>query len=254
MRPDDNDVNGNPVDPAVVGLYNMAMAPETITEVTFDPNSGKVLEQGIYKDDWTFNLQLSGMDWSLEGLSHPTLHHVTYQGCRPGNISERAAKMYEGRIDLDQVREETPGRLATFERGSMELKSYWEYTDTSEQITSPTFAPRDAGKGTSDSYEGGQAGGHDGYVVQPILSDSGFRVDLFDAANVGAGPIATLKGTNNEQVPVVLHSAWMPQLSGLVDADRLRFADELSDEAMASVPEELHSSIREVAEECDALL
>ena len=39
LRPDDLDVNGNAVDPAVVGLYNMAMAPETITEVVFDPES-----------------------------------------------------------------------------------------------------------------------------------------------------------------------------------------------------------------------
>ncbi|MEZ5373299.1 MAG: hypothetical protein R2704_11280 [Microthrixaceae bacterium] len=87
MRSDDLDVNGNPVDPAAVGLYNMAMAPETIVEVVFDPETGKVHERGLYKDDWTFNLQLSAMDWSTEGLSHPTLHHVTYQGCRPGSIS-----------------------------------------------------------------------------------------------------------------------------------------------------------------------
>jgi len=255
MRPDDTDVNGNPVDPAVVGLYNMAMAPETITEVTFDPNSGKVIEQGIYKDDWTFNLQLSGMDWSVEGMADPTLHHVTYQGCRPGNISARAAKLYEGRIDLDRVREDTPGALASFERGSMELKARWEYPDTSDHITSPTFAPRDVGADASaSSYAGAEPGGHDGYVVQPVASDNGFRVDVFDAANVSAGPVATLKGTNSECIPVVLHSAWMPQTSGLADADRLRFSDELSDERMASVPEELRASVREVAEECDQIL
>ncbi len=80
----------------------MAMAPETIVEFQFDPETGKVLERGIYKDDWTFNLQLSGMDWSVEGMSKPTLHHVTYQGCRPGNITQRAAKLYEDRIDLDR--------------------------------------------------------------------------------------------------------------------------------------------------------
>jgi hypothetical protein len=50
----------------------------------FDPESGKVLEQGLFKQDWTFNLQLSAMDWSTEGMGNPTLHHVDYQGCRPG--------------------------------------------------------------------------------------------------------------------------------------------------------------------------
>ena len=250
LRPDDLDVNGHPIDPSAVGLYNMAMAPETITEVVFDPSSGKVLEQGLFKEDWTFNLQLSAMDWSTEGMSAPTLHHVTYQGCRPGSISQRAARLYEGRIDLDRVREETPGSLCSFERGSMQLKARWEYADLSDHITSPVFAPRGADAG---SYVGGQPGGHDGYVMQPVCNDDGFRVEVFDAANVSAGPVATLAGTHKECVPLLLHSAWMPAFHGLADAERLSFADELSDERMASVPAELHPAIRAVAEECDSL-
>jgi len=255
MRPDDLDVNGNPVDPGAVGLYNMAMAPETIVEVVFDPNSGKVLEKGLFRTDWTFNLQLSAMDWSLEGMTNPTLHHVSYQGCRPGNISARAAKMYEGRIDLDQVREETPGALCSFERGSMELKGRWEYTDTADHITSPAFAPRDVGAlAAASSYAGREPGGHDGYVVQAVCNDDGFRVELFDAARVSAGPVAVLKGTGKESIPVILHSAWSPANHELVDAERLRFSREVTDESLASVPEELRAAVRAVAEETDALL
>lgn len=254
LKADDLDVNGNPIEPASVGLYNMAMAPETIVEVLFDPESGKAIERGIYREDWTFNLQLSAMDWSTEGLTKPTLHHVTYQGCRPHNISLRAATLYADRIDLDQLREATPGALATFERGSMELKAKWDYPNLDDHITSPTFAPRGGGSsGAQSAYAGGEPGGHDGYVLQPVMSDDGFRVELFDAAAVGKGPIAVLKGTNRECVPMVLHSAWMPSYHDLVDAERLRFSDELSDDLMASVPEELHGAIREVAAECDEL-
>ena len=254
MRPDDRDVNGKAVDPAVVGLYNMAMAPETIVEVQFDPDTGKVIEQGVYREDWTFNLQLSAMDWSVEGMSTPTLHHVSYQGCRPGNISERAAALYKGRIPLDLVTEDTPGALATFERGSMALKARWEYPDVGDLITSPTFAPRAAGADDSkSSYAGAEPGGHDGYVIQPVQNDDGFRVDLFDAADVGAGPVATLAGTGKECVPLILHSAWMPAYDDLADDERLTFSDELSDERLAGVPEELLGSIREVAEECDRI-
>ena len=253
LRPDDIDVNGNPIDPAAVGLYNMAMAPETLTEIVFDPNSGKVIERGIYKSDWTFNLQLSAMDWSAEGQTNPTLHHVTYQGCRPGNVSQRAARLYEGRINLDLLREETPGALATFERGSMELKSKWEYRDLADHITSPIFAPRRAGANADQSaYAGGQPGGHDGYVLQPVCNDDGFRVELFDAANVGAGPIATLKGTNNECIPMVLHASWMPRYGELAEAERLRFCDELTPDVLASVPDDLQRVVHEVADELDA--
>ncbi len=254
MRPDDVDVNGRPVEASAVGLYNMAMAPETILEVTFDPTSGKVLEQGSFKEDWTFNLQLSAMDWSLEGTSRPTLHHVVYQGCRPGSISARAAAMYEDRIDLDLLREETPGALCSFRRGSMELAARWEYANTADHITSPTFAPRDAGSVASAStYAGSDPGGHDGYVVQPVCNDDGLRIELFDAARVSAGPIATLMGTNRETIPLILHSAWSPCVSGLTDAERLRFSSEVTDETLASVPDDLRASVHEVTEECDQL-
>jgi carotenoid cleavage dioxygenase-like enzyme len=250
LRPDDLDVNGNPIDPGVVGLYNMAMAPETICEVVFDPTSGKVLDQGTFRQDWAFNLQLSAMDWSTEGMSNPTLHHVSYQGCRPGNISQRAAELYRDRIDLDLLREDTPGALCSFERPTMELKARWDYPDLGDHVTSPAFAPRGSAPGR---YEGGEPGGHDGYVVQPVANDDGFRVELFDAANVGAGPIATLRGTNRECIPLVLHSAWMPAFTELADADRLAFSDELTDELLAALPDELRASVHDVARECDDL-
>ncbi len=237
-----------------MGLYNSAMAPETIVEVVFDPESGKVLERGLFKEDWTFNLQLSAMDWSHEGQSHPTLHHVTYQGCRPGTVSARAARLYDGRIDLDQLREETPGALCSFERGSMALRARWEYPDTSDHITSPAFAPRSAGATPGASGHAGQSpGGHVGYVVQPVCSDDGLRVDLFDAGRVGDGPIATLMGANKETIPLILHAAWSPANHELVDAERLRFSSELTDESLAAVPDELRASVHEVAAECDAL-
>lgn len=252
LKADDVDVNGAPVDPAAVGLYNMAMGPESIVEVVFDPSSGKAIDQGTFKQDWTFNLQLSALDWSVEGMTAPTLHHVTYQGCRPGNISARAAQLYADRIDRDLLREETPGALCSFERGSMELRARWEYPDLGDHITSPTFAPRDAGGDPSQSaYAGGEPGGHDGYVVQPVCNDDGFRVELFDAGNVAAGPIAVLAGTNREQVPLLLHSAWMPAHDELVDAERLQFSSELTDERLASIPDALHDTIRTVAAECD---
>jgi hypothetical protein len=184
----------------------------------------------------------------------PTLHHVSYQGCRPGRITQRAARLYEGRIDLAAVAEETPGYLATFERGSMELKARWEYPDTSDLITSPTFAPRGLGTDPAASrYAGGEPGGHDGYVVQPVLSDDGFRVEVFDAARVGDGPVATLMGAKRECVPLVLHSAWMPTVDELADADRLRFADELTEARLAGLDDDQRKVVAAVAEDLQAI-
>jgi len=254
MKPDDVDINGNPVDPAAVGLYNMAMAPETIVEVLFDPETGQVKELGTFKEDWAVNLQLSGMDWTLEGQSNPTLHHVAYQGCRPGRISERAATLYADRIDRAAMSEDTPGSLATFRRGSMELVSRWEYPDVADLITSPTFVPRqDPADAAATRYDGGEPGGHDGYIVQPVFNDDGFRVELFDAADVGAGPIATARAAGGRCVPLLLHSAWMPTTTELVDAERLRFSDELIEARLATVPEEHRALVARVASDLDAI-
>ncbi len=54
-------------------------------------------------------------------------------------------------------------------------------------------------------------------------------------------------------MPLVLHSAWMPAFTELADAERLRFSDEITPEALASIPEELHGLVHQVAEECENL-
>ena len=252
LRPDDVDVTGRPVDPAVVGLYNMAMGPQTLVELLLDPDTGQVQEQGVFTADWAVNLQLSAMDWTLEGLSDPTLHHDAYQGCRPGRISERAARLYADRIDRAALADDTPGALASFRRGSMELVSRWEYPDVADLISSPTFVPRQAPDGPATPYAGEDPGGHDGYVVLPVFNDDGFRIDLFDAARVGAGPVATAKPVDGRCMPLLLHAAWMPTTTTLVDAERLRFSDELTAERLASVPEEHRDLVGRVAAEIDA--
>jgi hypothetical protein len=254
LRPDDRDLNGNPVDPGVVGLYNMAMGPETILEIELDPVRGKVLERGAYRQDWLVNKQLSAMDWSTEGLSRPRLHHLAVQGAKPGSISERAAALYAERLDRRLVERETPGALVSFERESMRLHARFDYPDLGDLVTSPTFVPRNPGAVPGHSrHAPAEPGGADGWVVLPVLSDAGVRVDVFDAADVGRGPVATLAGTKRECVPLLLHSAWMPTPSGArADAERLRFADELDDERLSALPDELAASVRAVAAELDA--
>ena len=88
-------------------------------------------------------------------------------------------------------------------------------------------------------------------MVQPVLSDDGFRVEVFDAADVGAGPIATLRGTQQQCVPLMLHSAWMPTADTLVDAERLRFSDELTPEKLAALDDDQRRVVARVAEELD---
>ena len=251
LRAGDLDANGRPLAPATVGFYNMAMAPNSLSEWTFDPATGAGTRTAHFREDWTFNLELSAMDWSTEGLAHPTLHHVAYQGWRPDAVTNRALDIYRAAGRLGPLpSEETPGVLASFRRDGLELAESWTYHDTGDHISSPTFAPRNPGTRPGASrHAGDDPGGHDGYVVLPVLSDNGFRVEVFDAAHVGRGPLAVLGAPDGECLPAILHSAWMPEVEQRVEAERLDFASELDPDAVDRLDDQLADVLRLVAGE-----
>jgi len=251
LRAGDLDACGQPILPTTVGFYNMAMAPNSLSEWSFDPVTGAGTRTALFREDWTFNLELSAMDWSTEGLCSPTLHHIAYQGWRPDAVTSRALDLYRAAGRLEPLPpEETPGVLASFRRDGLELADSWTFTDTGDHLPSPTFAPRRAGEGAGASrYAGTDPGGHDGYVILPVLSDNGFRVEVFDAAHVGRGPVAVLAAPNGECLPAILHSAWMPEVAGGVDVERLDFATELDAGAVERLDHGLADVIRAVADE-----
>jgi hypothetical protein len=68
---------------------------------------------------------------------------------------------------------------------------------------------------------------------------------------VGAGPIASLRGAGRERVPLLLHSAWMPTVETLADADRLRFGDEIDEARLAGLDDRQRGLVARVAAELD---
>lgn len=258
LRADDRDAFDRSIDPAFVGLYNFGMAPHSISEVTFDPAAGTSTVERIVTSEHSWNQQLSAMDWSTEGISDPTSHHVCFHGFRPDLVSQRALAAYGDRVDRSRFpAEETAGSLVTFERGSLETTGRYEMPSLGDMPSSPIFVPRDSGVGAADGmsrYAGTAPGGHDGYVVLPVLSDDGLRIEVFDAAAVGAGPIATLAGERREQVPLLLHSCWMPEANTAPSVERLRFADELDEASLAGLDADRLRTVHEVAAELDDAL
>lgn len=252
VRADDVDAFGRPVDPALAGMYNHPMHPAEVTVLRFDPESGTVTERArMWEPERFYATQLSTMDWSTEGMSDPTVHHLVFTGFRPEAIVGRAIDLYRDRL-LPFPDEEIPPALATLDRQS--LKPVAEHVYSAEDYpTSPAFVPRDAAAPAASGasrYAGSDPGGHDGYVVVPVLRDDGFRVEVFDAADVSSGPLATLAAPNGETVPFLLHSAWMPRaVASDPSIERLRFADELSADRLAQLPPDLATLAVDVATE-----
>ena len=250
QRPDDLDALGRPCDPELRGLYGFPMSPDRTTLITFDPESGKMTHRAELRDPerlWT--RQLNAMDWSAEGIERPTLHHQVHQGWRPEAITQRLLALYGDRVDRTLwPAEETPPLVVSVDRQDLTVAA--EYELAMEDLpTSPIFVPRDPDAPGTSRYAGSDPGGHDGWVVVPVLNDAGFRVEVFDAAAVGRGPVATLAAPGM-LVPFVLHSAWMRRAVRAEDRPRHRFGDEL--DRIGELPDELADTVRQVAADLDA--
>ena len=138
--------------------------------------------------------------------------------------------------------------VVSTDREDLNVAAVWELA-VDDFPTSPIFVPRDPGADPTHSrYAGSDPGGHDGWVVVPILNDGGFRVEAYDASAVDRGPVAVL-AKPGVTVPFVLHSAWMPRVVPAEDRPRLRFADELAH--VDELPEDLARVAQEVAAELD---
>ncbi|MCC5952104.1 MAG: carotenoid oxygenase family protein [Acidimicrobiia bacterium] len=256
LREGDTDAWGRPVDPGLLGMYNHPMHPAVLSIQRFDPETGEVTERAQVSDpDRWWSTQLSAMDWSTEGMSAPTRHHVVFSGFRPEAVIQRAMDLYGDRVH-PLPDEEVPGMLVSLDRQTLKPTAEWSFP-LEDYPSSPCFVPRDplggdTGNGRS-RYAGTAAGGHDGYLVVPVHNDAGFRVEVFDADAADAGPLATLSTRNGATMPFLLHSAWMPRaVPAPADVERLRLGDEVSDEHLASLPEDLASVVREVVAELDA--
>jgi len=249
LRADDVDAWGRPVDPALVGMYTHPMAASVVTVLRFDPETGTVTERARFGDaERYWATQLSAMDWSGPGQAQPTVHHLLTSGYHPEVVTERALALYAERVDpADLPVEPVAPTLVTLERPSLTPRGEWRFAD-GEYPTSPCFVPH-VDDTSPSRWTPVEPGGHDGWLVVPVLSDDGFRVDVFDAADVDRGPIAGLRAPNGETVPFLIHSAWMPVAGPAPDVERLRFADELDDGRLAALPDDLATVAREVAAE-----
>lgn len=245
----DLDALGRPCDPTLRGLYGMAMAPDRTSLVVVDPERGEVLHRSeLRQPDLLWGRQLNAMDWSTEGRTAPTVHHTVHQGFRPEGVTQEMLALYGDRVDRTLLPpEETVPLLVTTALPDLEITAHHALA-MDDMPTSPIFVPRDPGTDGRSAHAGSRPGGHDGFVVVPILNDAGFRVEVFDAADVSRGPVATASA-DGRRVPFVLHSAWMPSVSTAGQPLANRFSDEL--QRIDELPDDLARAAREVAHDLD---
>jgi hypothetical protein len=215
-----------------------------VSIIEIDPDAHSVRERADVADrDRYWATQLSTTDLSPAGLRASTRHHQVFSGYKPELTCERAIELYEreGRIDRSHLpAAESAGMLVSIDRTSGAVVGEWAFA-LDEYPCSPAFVPR----------PGGEAGGHDGWVVVPVLNDDAFRIDLFDAADPSPGPVASLRAPDGRTVAFMLHATWSPEgRPADRSIPRTRFADEL-DHRLDALEPELASLARRVASDLD---
>ena len=168
--------------------YNMSMAPETICggwSSTLSP--ARSPSRAPTKEDWTFNLQLSAMDWSTEGMSVAlTLHHVDYWGCRPGGGSAGAGQAPRGPHRPRPAARGDPGRVCSSSGLDDASRPGGSTPDTADHITAGVRAGgRRLRRGSQAFTPAPSRVADDGKVVASrVQRRRPARIELFDAARV----------------------------------------------------------------------
>jgi carotenoid cleavage dioxygenase-like enzyme len=252
QQPGDVDALGRPCDPALAGLYGFPMAPDRTTYLVVDPDRGEIVHRAEQREpEWLWTRQLNAIDWSEAGRTSPTVHHTVHQGYRPEAITQEMLALYGDRIDRTLLPpDETPPYVVTSSMPDLEITARWELGQD-DVPTSPIFVPRDPGAGPSGSrWVGSDPGGHDGWLVVPVANDDGFRVEVLDAADVSAGPVATLAAPGM-RLSFVLHAAWAPDVrptaAGEAAERRAGFGQELQALDAAGRLDELPDDLRAAA-------
>lgn len=255
IRKGDRDVYGDPIDPRVKGMYGLALSPPDVSMVEIQPEAQQLRVTARYRDpSRMWNVQTSARDWSRAGQLSPTLHHTLYNGWRTEGVSERQFDLYAHRVDTAQLpTEDQPACLMSFDwQHDLKPASSYRWPDDA-WATSPAFAPRRAavaGGEDDGGYAGGEPGGHDGYVIVTVLRDHGAEFDIFDAADVGKGPVCTL-GRQGHVVPFVIHANWMPHSDRAPELERVRFRTEIHEHMLAKLPRAYRAAVEDISDELD---
>lgn len=183
-------------DAGVVGRYEI------------DANTGAVVEQTMFFNDWTWGT--GGLTARNPNTPPSTLGDQFHANSGfPTDLAVR--RVYSGfsayphrLVPTDDLPwSGIPSSLVRVDHDAGRVvDGYWFPGD--RFAWTPTFVPRN----------GTATGSADGYIVVVVFSDvvtdrsAGTELWVFDAASLGAGPVAKL-GRPDLQVPLTLHSAWL---------------------------------------------
>lgn len=200
--------DGALVDPNYAGLVAVPVQPSVVGRYFVDPTTGAVRGGDLAYDDaqvWGGLLATHDV-WSAEARRRQRSLWYAGMGFDPALVTEEWWNLY-GTADDGVVSpaslptEPVGGTLARVDLESMKFADVFSYPDGAFP-GAPTFVPRS-----------GATAPDDGYVVVTVHRNGPKELHVFDASDIGRGPVA--RATAPTFNPgLLLHSTWMPPRQG----------------------------------------
>jgi all-trans-8'-apo-beta-carotenal 15,15'-oxygenase len=197
------------IGPDYEGLIPAGNQPSGIGRYVIDVAAGELLDSRVAVDVERFwgGALFTQNHATQASRAHPGNLWISGVGHDPELVSERWWQTYSEQHEnvfvaaRDFPRSAIPGALARFDLAETQLAELYAYPDGAFPHP-PTFVPR---RGCSHDA--------DGYVVVFVHRDGDKAVDVFDAADIAAGPIATATAPGFNP-PLLLHSWWTERREG----------------------------------------
>jgi all-trans-8'-apo-beta-carotenal 15,15'-oxygenase len=210
MTSDDvSHATGESFHPDYLGLNPVAMQPSGIGRYRIDAEEGRVLEHVLASDPgllWGSTLFTQNLSNTVSRNEVKNLW-FTSLGFDPELVSERWWQTYAEHYEnvfvapRDFPREPIPGHLARIDTEAMKIADVYSYP-LGSFAHPPTFVPRIAAADDAD-----------GYVIVSVHRDGDKALEVFDARDLAAGPIASASAVGFNH-PLLLHSTWSPPRLG----------------------------------------
>jgi all-trans-8'-apo-beta-carotenal 15,15'-oxygenase len=190
---------GQPVDPSTVTMLVAPADKGLMGRYVVDVAAAQVVEQATMSE-WTMTLWSQDLRTAPAGLGTGFWSSI---GFDPALLTQRIVDVYADhpyrQVPIAELPvEPIPGGLLRVDQDALAVTDRFAMPRGYLPM-SPTFVPRDGG------------GRDDGYLMVFAIGPAGDEVWLFDAGDLGYGPICRL-GHPELDVPFTLHSTWMGEL------------------------------------------
>jgi carotenoid cleavage dioxygenase-like enzyme len=204
---DSVDRDGTLIDANYEGLVALSVQPSVIGRYLIDPATGTIVEQDLSTDERMWGGILATADRSTpEARRRQRQLWYAGVGYDPGLIPSEWWELYGEATDGliapgDLPTDAIPGSVARIDLEAMKVAEV-HLCEPGAFPSPPTFVPR---RGATDP--------DDGYLVVVVHQDGPKEIQVFDANDLSAGPIARASSpTFNPNL--LLHSCWMPDRVG----------------------------------------